>query len=348
MKKFLALLLALAMILSLAACGAKENPAPSAPVVSQEVEETSSIKRGDMPKVVRWGSASSGSAGYVIITAFSDMVSKYVTEFKSSSMSTSGGAENIRLMGSGDIDFGQTTSADLIKAMNGSAPYESPIPIYQVVGYRTNAYIIHTLKKNGITTLAQLDGKKVAVGPASGSGRTMVEPGFGNLGLKPEFVYGSWDECSEMLKAGQCQAVVFPIVGGTDPTSAVISLNATADISVIEVSKEEATKMCEGVVGVSAVKVPANYISLGNKEFYAVGYHNALGARPEVNEDAVYIILKTLLEKEDELHSISSDLKLFCKENAFAYMLPEVPVHPGAAKLYKELGIWDENYKIGE
>ena len=161
-------------------------------------------------------------------------------------------------------------------------------------------------------------------------------------------VYGTWDECSEMLKAGQCSAVVFPIVGGTDPTSAVIQLDATADISIIQLTKEQAEKMCTNVTGVSTVKVPANYLELGVPEFYAMGYHNALGVRPEVNEDAVYLVLKTLLASTDELHGVAKDLKLFCEENAFAYMLPEIPVHPGAAKLYKEMGIWDDNYTVGK
>ncbi len=342
-KRIVALLLSVVMILALAACG-KEDGTTTAPQ-----QGTQEAQREGMPKVIRWGSASTGSAGYVIITAFSDIVSKYVTDFRSSSMSTSGGAENIRLMGSKDIDFGQTTSSDLIKATNGLAPYDDgAIKIYQVVGYRTNAYIIHVLAKSGITDVTQLDGKKVAVGPASGSGRSMVEPGFANLGLKPEFVYGSWDECSEMLKAEQCSAVVFPIVGGTDPTSAVIQLKATADISVVPLTKEQATTMAKDVKGVSVVDVPEKYLDLNVGSFYAVGYHNSLGVRPEMNEDAVYTVLKTLFEKVDELHGVANDLKLFSVEHAFTYMIPEIPVHPGAAKLYKEMGIWNDSFTVGE
>lgn len=353
MKKLISLALALTMVFALVGCGNQTPPEQSAPpedqgAQGQTPETLEGVQRGELPQVIRWGSASTGSAGYVIITAFSDTVSKYVTEFRSSSMSTSGGAENIRLMSAGDIDFGQTTSADLVKASNGIDPYEQPTSIYQVVGYRTNAYIIHTLAKSGITDVMQLDGKKVAVGPASGSGRSMVEPGLVNLGISPEFVYGSWDECAEMLKAEQCAAVVFPIVGGTDPTSAVIQLDATTDIAVVPLTEEQAAAMCADVIGVSLVDVPEGYLGLDIGAFYAMGYHNALGVRPEMNEEAVYTVLKTLFENVDELHSISNDLKLFSEEHAFAYMLPEIPVHPGAVKLYKEMGIWDDNYIAGD
>lgn len=348
------------MLLAAAGCGTKPedppappapgsaSPAPSSSTGADSPDVPTGVNREEMPKVIRWGSASTGSAGYVIITAFSDVVSKHVTDFRSSSMSTSGGAENIRLMASGDIDFGQTTSSDLVKAANSMEPYETPITIYQVVGYRTNAYIIHVLEKSGLNDVMQLDGKKVAVGPASGSGRSMVEPGMANLGISPEFVYGSWDECAEMLKAEQCDAVVFPIVGGTQPTSAVIQLEATAKISVIPMTKEQAETMCKDVTGVSTVDVPGGYLGLSVDKFYAMGYHNALGVRPEMNEEAVYTVLKTLFENVEELYAVSSDLDLFSVENAFTYMLPEIPVHPGAAKLYKEMGIWNDAYTIGE
>ncbi len=359
-KKMLSLALAAVMALSLAACNTTKPPpadpvTPAAPVAPADpvtpadpAEPSGGVVRDRIPDVIRWGSASTGSAGYVIITAFSDLISKYVTDFRSSSMSTSGGAENVTLLAGGEIDFGQVTSSDFVKALAGLEPYSEPIDIYQAIGYRTNANMIHVLKKSGITSVEQLDGKKVAVGSASGSGRTMVQPGLLALGITPEFVYGSWDECAEMLKSEQVSAVVFPIIGGTDPTSAVIQLNTTADITVVPLSKEQAQTMCDAAKGVSVVEVPADYLGLGTPAFYAQGYHNSLGVRPGVNEEVVYTVVKTLLEHEAELHEVSNDLHLFAKENAFKFMLPEVPIHPGAAKLYKELGIWDDAYTVGD
>lgn len=301
-----------------------------------------------MPKVIRWGSATVGGAGYVIITAFSDTISKYVTDFKSSSMATSGGSENVRLLHNGDIDFGQMTSSDFVKALDGDKPYGEPMTIYQGIGYRTNANMIHVLAKSGITSIEGLDGKKVAVGSASGAGRQMVEPGLLALGIKPEFVYGSWEECAEMLRSEQVTAAVFPIVGGNSPTSAVIQLNATTDIAVIALTRKQAQTMCDAAKGVSVVEIPAGYLDKDIPAFYAQGYHNALGVRPDVSEEVVYTVIKTLLEHVDELHDISKDLELFSQENAFAYMLPEVPIHPGAVRLYKEMGIWDDRFIEGK
>ena len=306
------------------------------------------VKREGVPKVVRWGSATVGGAGYVIITAFSDTISKYVKDFRSSSMATSGGSENVILIKDGTIDFGQLTSSDFVKAMLGEAPYNESIAVYQGIGYRTNANIIHVLKKSGITSVEQLDGKKVAVGAASGSGRRMVQPGLLALGIKPEFVYGSWDECSEMLKSEQVAAVVYPIPGASMPTSAVLQLSSTSELSVVPLTQEQAQKMCEAAQGVSVVDVPADYLGTGSPAFFAQGYHNSLGVRPAVNEDVVYTVIKTLLEHQEELHTIAKDLALFSKENAFKYMLPEIPVHPGAAKYYKEIGIWDDRFTVGE
>lgn len=349
-KRILALAMALIFLLSALGCGrdsAAPAAAPPVPVPSGTPAPQETARDG-LPSVIRWGSASVGSAGYVIITAFSDIISKYVTEFKSSSMATSGGSENVLLLESGEIDFGQVTSSDFVKALGGDDPYDAPIVIYQGIGYRTNANMIHVLSKSGITGVADLDGKKVAVGSAKGAGRQMVEPGLTALGIRPEFIYGSWEECAEMLRSEQVSAVVFPIIGATDPTSAVLQLHSTTDITVVPLSREQAQTMCAAAKGVSVVEVPAGYLGKDLPAFYAQGYHNALGVRPGVSEEVVYTVVKTLLEHEDELHGISKDLALFSGETVFAYMLPEVPIHPGAARLYKEMGIWDDSYTAGD
>ena len=49
MKKFSALLLALSMVLSLAACGGKSTPPPSPPYHSRRAPAASARPRGDDP-----------------------------------------------------------------------------------------------------------------------------------------------------------------------------------------------------------------------------------------------------------------------------------------------------------
>jgi TRAP transporter TAXI family solute receptor len=56
-------------------------------------------------------------------------------------------------------------------------------------------------------------------------------------------------------------------------------------------------------------------------------------------EDVVYIMLKTLLERQDELIAQNEGLmKYWSKENAIRDF--GVPYHPGAIKYYKEIGLW--------
>lgn len=73
------------------------------------------------PPVLLWGSSSLGSTGYVIIETLSAMVNKK-TKIRSSSMSTSGGGENMALIGEGVIHLGQTTSSDWPAAIKGEKP----------------------------------------------------------------------------------------------------------------------------------------------------------------------------------------------------------------------------------
>lgn len=83
---------------------------------------------------VRFGTASLGSTGYVIIEAIAATVNKH-SDLRTTSMSTSGGAENLQLIGQNALDFGQSASNDYQAARAGEGRFKQPIDMHQTFAY---------------------------------------------------------------------------------------------------------------------------------------------------------------------------------------------------------------------
>ena len=100
-KKVLALLLSIAMLLSLFGCGG----GPSSDTEAEGADNEGVI---DSPSVsLVMGTAGAGGTWYVLGSAIASAVSKY-TNINLTASSTNGTVDNMRLTGSGRLDIGMT------------------------------------------------------------------------------------------------------------------------------------------------------------------------------------------------------------------------------------------------
>ena len=74
------------------------------------------------------------------------------------------------------------------------------------------------LQKSGITTLAQLDGKRIGVGPPSGTGASYGPVIFKIVGISPQLSSGSYDDMATKLLDGRIDALVTLLAAGPVPT----------------------------------------------------------------------------------------------------------------------------------
>ena len=67
-----------------------------------------------------------------------------------------------------------------------------------------------------------------------------------------------------------------------------------------------------------------------------------------VSDEMVYELCKAMYEHIDDLHELSAVSGATAKESGMKWLMPDYPVHPGAARYFKEIGIWNDNFKIGK
>jgi len=295
-------------------------------------------------KPLRWGSASLGSTGYVIIEALASTVNR-VTDIKGASVATQGAVENMALFGRGELDLAQTTSLDWGPARDGEAPFRQKIAPVQLLSYAV--WNMHPLVRadSGLNRLEDLVGKRVSPGPAGGITTVMWRQLFQKAGLhdKVRWTYGSWRETYDGFKAGAIDCIASLLVDGR-PSAIVNELETTVKLKPLRVDEALINEAAKGNPGAFAFSLTPDRWKIIDGPTPTPSCSGILGARPEaVSNDAGYKIVKAIYENEADIRRISQDLDMIRVELATRYLLKGFPVNGGAARYYRERNVWRDD-----
>ena len=109
------------------------------------------------------------------------------------------------------------------------------------------------------------------------------------------------------------------------------------DITVLDFTDEQIAKANGGLTLWTRFVIPANTYPGQDKPINTIAQPNFLAVRDDVDEEAVYKIVKTIYENLPFLQNIHKATKAMKLESAIAGL--PVPLHPGAARYYREQGI---------
>jgi len=299
-------------------------------------------------QILQWGSASLGSTGYVIITVLAASVNKF-TKLRNSALSTAGGAENMALLGEGVIDFGQTTSADWQPAIKGEGPYAGkPVKAYQMFSYTVWNTSPMVRADSGINSLADLAGKKVMPATAGGATTGMWHTLFKTAGLydKVNWTYGSWTETYGAIKTGAADCIPTLFTNGR-PSAVVSELEASGiPMRVLDLPADLLARAQKSNPGLLTAMVEPGKVKFIDKPTRVASSSGILAAHPRITEDTAYQITKAVLDNVKFVTSKGSELQDVSLEFASKFLIPDYPVHPGAARYLKEKGVWRDELKI--
>lgn len=204
--------------------------------------------------------------------------------------------------------------------------------------YPESLHIVAT-KESGITSLADLKGKRVSLDePGSGTlvdAKIVLESvGLTEKDIKPEYLKPS--QSADRMKDGQLDAFFF--VGGF-PTGAIVELASQHDITLVPVGAESADAIVAKYPFFAVNTVPAGtYKGVdGDVSTLAVGAQWVTSA--DQSDELIYDITKALWNENTrkQLDSGHAKGKEIVPDNALKGL--GLPLHPGAEKYYKEAGL---------
>jgi len=283
--------------------------------------------------------AGTGGSYFPIGTAIADVINQNVKGLQVSAEVTGGAAENIVLVGSGQSDIGISTSYLTYFGINGMEPYNEKYEDISILftGFKSAPLQFITNKNSDISSIADLKGKKVGLGPKGGASLLLIRDLFNFYNFKIEEVNGSftsYQEGAEALKSGQLDAT---IIGAAEPTTAIQELVAYGfPLKMISISEEEKNKFLEKYPYYSSKIIPKEVYST-EKETGAIVMPNLMIVRRDVDEKVVYEIVQAIFENLDKIHAAHPAATAITLEGAAQSM--GVPFHPGAEKYFKERGL---------
>ena len=294
--------------------------------------------------------ASTGGTYYPVGVALSTLVKVKLQpkeKIGMSAISSAGSGENIKLLRDNEVQFAILQGLYGAYAWQGTGPIASEGPqknLRSVSMLWQNVEHFAALKKFAKTgTVADLVGMKgegMSMGKKNsgtlGSNKVLL----GNLGVDIEkdynLIYVGYGPSADALQNGQIAG--FGIPAGV-PASAVTkaAANLGDDMVILDLTDEQ-VKQADGGLGLwTRYVIPAETYPGQAKPINTIAQPNFLSVRADVDEDAVYLITKTIYENLPFLNAIHGATKAMAVEKAIAGL--PMPLHPGAAKYYQEVGI---------
>jgi TRAP transporter TAXI family solute receptor len=275
---------------------------------------------------------------YPLGVAMSKIYAEKIKDTKPSVQATKASVENLNLLQSGRGEIAFTLGDTLADAWNGNADagFSKKLDKLRTVAAIYPNYIqIAALKDANIKTLADLKGKRLAVGaPKSGTelnarailkGAGMTYKDLGKVEYLP------FNESVELMKNRQLDATLISAGLGV---SAIRDLCASVDCVIVAVPKSVVDKIGTPYLPVT---IPAGTYKGQDAAVEAAAVQNYLVTRSDLKDDVVYEMTKTFFENLPALQAAHAAAKSVKLEDAAKS--PPVPIHPGAAKYYKEKGI---------
>lgn len=332
MKKVLSLILALAMVFALVACGEKQ---PS----NDGNTDDDKPARGNV--IMTFGTADTGGSMYPAGAAVSQVWTNNVEGVKCNTQTSTGSFQNCQDVSTGEVDVAVATSDVVLNAYNGTGKFADigKLDNLRVIGaVYTSVLSGVTLKSSGLTYIHDLLGKRVAVGPAASATENATLAAFGVMGID------SSNTSLENLGLGDGADSVgdgildaaFGFAGL--PIGGQLNLAATKEIQVLDMTQEEIDKVLAGNAAYIQTKIPAGTYTGQDNDANTFGVKCLIIVTADMDADLVYDLCKAMNEHTEEMAAGNALLKDMTDPSFLCTQMP-IPLHDGAQKYYSEQGL---------
>lgn len=288
------------------------------------------------PKSIAIGTASPGGTYYVYGQALADILSSELG-IEVTAEATQGSTRNIILLETGQATLGMITMGIGWEAWNGIGEWtkgrrfhamRAILPMYD------SPFTIAVPKYLGVRSLSELADKRLGAGPRAGTSGTYFPRIFEALGIPVTFIYGSLEEMASQVIGGQLDGVA--LATGA-PVPALLELEAKEPLEFIQFTPEQLETLTGSMPELSATTLPrATYTSL-TEDYPTLGQFNFVVAHKDLPEGLVYLAVKAVYDNHERLvraHPAGLEtIPANISRDTF------LPLHPGAARYYRELGV---------
>lgn len=282
-----------------------------------------------------------GTSGvyYPLGVALSQIYSKAIPGSKTAVQATKASAENLNLLQAGRGEVAISLGDSLSDAWKGNeeAGFKTPLKKLRTIAALYPNYIhFVALADSGIKSLADIKGKRISVGaPKSGTElnvREIVKAAGLTYKDFSKVEYLSYAESVELMKNRQLDVTLLSSGLGV---AALRDLATSQKVVFLTIPADIVAKINDPAFQVGII--PAKTYEGQDNDVATISVQNYLVTHDGVSTETVYTMTKAMFENLDQMIAAHSAAKAIKRENAVK--TAPAPLHPGAEKYYREVGL---------
>lgn len=294
-----------------------------------------------------------GSSPYLVMSTFARLVNEELPDVEIQVNATGAATQHAIEAAKGKLDFFMWSASVQDFMSKGTAMY-AKIPqapelsqnLRAVFAFPLGLYHITTYADSGIKTLEDIKGKKVFLGPPGGGATNVMKRVIeGATGYKTnkdfEYVKLGWDAAAQAFQDGRIDVYINSTIA---PSPVIQQIALSRRIRFLGLSEEQMAKPEVAAIlnrpgGTLGVIWPGTYgdNQANTRPIQTIGSTVGIGTGKHMSEDAVYAITKAFWTAWKKTSTGTPWLRNVSLEGAFADL--NLPLHPGAARYYEEIGV---------
>ncbi len=254
---------------------------------------------------------------------------------------SNGGVQNLNLLKEGEAQVSFAVTSIAYEAYNGLSGFKGRDykDLRIIAGLYYNPNQVVALQASNVNKLEDFKGKRFAPGAPGGTSEVESRVHFTAAGLKyPNDIKAQFvgpTEAIDLMRNKQLDGTW--IMAGT-PTASVTELTSTAGAKLVSMTPALVKKMQEQYPWYSSYTIAANTYDNQPNDVLTTAIKMVLIVDASVSDEIVYQLTKTFWENLPAVREAHAVMKDVTTKDATTD-LSGVPLHNGAEKYYREIGL---------
>ncbi|KAA5604622.1 TAXI family TRAP transporter solute-binding subunit [Roseospira marina] len=256
--------------------------------------------------------------------------------------STGGSVYNLNTIRAGELDFGVAQSDWQYHAYHGTSKFEDAGPfedLRAVFSVHPEPFTVVARADAGVRDFDDLKGKRMSIGNPGSGQRGTIEVLLDKMGWTTD----DFALAAELKAAEQSQALcdnnidAFVYTVG-HPNGSIKEATTACDAVLVNVNNDAAQALVAENPYYSMATIPGGMYRGTDEDTTTFGVRATLVTSASVPDEVVYQLVKAVFENFEDFKKLHPAFEVLTKEEMATASL-SAPLHPGAERYYKEVGL---------
>jgi len=288
-------------------------------------------------KRISIGTGGTGGVYFPTGGVIADIINKNLKGIQATAEVTGASVENIRRVDSKQMEMGMSNADVLRNGFDGKKPFTKRMEVLFGFNMHRSTMAMTVLEASGAKSILELKGKRFSIGPPGGNTGVMAERILNAYGLTLNDIKRSpvsFTETVDAMKDGNLDGGAFL---GAQPMPSLLDISTTHRVRILTVDGPGRDRLIKEQPDITKAQMKAGLIKGLEQTVDTVGVWSAFFFHKDTDPELSYQINKVVWEHRKRLedtHPANANMA-----EPGAVIEASIPIHPGAARFFKEIGI---------